>query len=977
MIYGKNGSFGRYNINNFNPSLPISATNPVLNTISIPAAGAYGLTVSPILGSGSSDLTFYCIDVATGNYIYYNPATSTWVNTGHSTGNAYAVNIAAGGGYIYSLVGGTGAVYKYDGTGSGTLLVTVPGFSGAGPYDLVADCEGNWYIFNQTGSPKFLKKYSSSGTLLHSWVVYNPSSISATANAGFAIIGTNLYIDNGWGGIGAYSLGTDTVTLTSTTSMGAFVFADDDLGSCAGAIPIIPTVTVTPSQNNICAGTSVTFSATPTSGGSAPIYQWKVNGSNVGTSSTTYSYTPANGDTVTCTMTSNSPCASIPTVSSTKVTMIVNTLPTAPVVTTPVNLCVGGAGTTLSATGTNLLWYTAASGGVGTTATPIITTGSASTATYYVSQSTAPASGSCESSRATITANVNAVPTAPSVSTPINLCVGSTGTTLSATGTNLKWYTTSSGGVGSTTAPSITTGSASTNTYYVSQSLATSSGGCESSRSSIVANVNTTPLAPTVTTPVNLCVGGAGTTLSATGTNLLWYTAPSGGAGTATTPVITTGTATATTYYVSQSLAASSGGCEGPKASISVNVNALPSAPTVVSSPLNLCIGSASATLSASGANLLWYTTAIGGIGSTTAPTVSASTLGNTSYYVSQSLAASSGACEGPRALFNVTVQPLPIASISSLASSGLIFCKGKTITLKSVSATATGWQWSLGGVALAGATSDTVPAGITGIWGLRVSDVYGCKGDAAPVYLQQDTSQASVLSPTDGKICEEGSLLLTCNPGFITYKFDWQKDGTAFLPAMPTSNLRPANAAGVYRVIVTNNFGCIDTTNTAVITNYARPIKPSIINKNPILEIANIYRYYQWYRNGVILYGANKSVYNILSKGNYYVEVTDANGCLNNSDTINVINTSGIKELSQVSIKLYPNPTHDKVSIETPIPVNIQVIDMLGKLILEKEDASEVNLEDFANGIYLLRISDRNGLLIGTEKIIKSMSSF
>lgn len=65
-------------------------------------------------------------------------------------------------------------------------------------------------------------------------------------------------------------------------------------------------IAVTGGSNPTCTGAAVTFTATPTNGGSAPVYQWKVNGVNVGTNSTTYnSSTLANGDIVTCVMTSN------------------------------------------------------------------------------------------------------------------------------------------------------------------------------------------------------------------------------------------------------------------------------------------------------------------------------------------------------------------------------------------------------------------------------------------------------------------------------------------------------------------------------------------------------------------------------------------------------------------------------------------------------------------------------------------------
>jgi hypothetical protein len=72
---------------------------------------------------------------------------------------------------------------------------------------------------------------------------------------------------------------------------------------------IYPAVRISSSDSAICKGKSVTFSAAVIHGGDSPVYQWKLNGTNVGGSSSTYTTsTLTNGDQVTLDVTSSSDC---------------------------------------------------------------------------------------------------------------------------------------------------------------------------------------------------------------------------------------------------------------------------------------------------------------------------------------------------------------------------------------------------------------------------------------------------------------------------------------------------------------------------------------------------------------------------------------------------------------------------------------------------------------------------------------------
>jgi gliding motility-associated-like protein len=114
-------------------------------------------------------------------------------------------------------------------------------------------------------------------------------------------------------------------------------------------------INIAASTNNICQGTSVTFTATPTLPGTSPVYQWQKNGSNVGTNSNTYTDAALNnGDVIACKMTSNEPCVGLPNVSSNSITMTVNTsaLPAVTITASSASIC-SGSSVTFTATNTN------------------------------------------------------------------------------------------------------------------------------------------------------------------------------------------------------------------------------------------------------------------------------------------------------------------------------------------------------------------------------------------------------------------------------------------------------------------------------------------------------------------------------------------------------------------------------------------------------------------------------------------------
>jgi len=91
---------------------------------------------------------------------------------------------------------------------------------------------------------------------------------------------------------------------------------------------VIPTIVISTDTTTVCANNNTSFTAAITNGGSAPVYQWKINGVDTGSSNNVFSSLLKNGDHILCNLTSNATCAIPPTAASNSIAMTVNPLNT-------------------------------------------------------------------------------------------------------------------------------------------------------------------------------------------------------------------------------------------------------------------------------------------------------------------------------------------------------------------------------------------------------------------------------------------------------------------------------------------------------------------------------------------------------------------------------------------------------------------------------------------------------------------------
>ena len=284
------------------------------------------------------------------------------------------------------------------------------------------------------------------------------------------------------------------------------------------------------------------------------------------------------------------------------------------------------------------MWHLSASGGTGSPTPPSISSNSAGTLTFWVSQ----LRNNCESPRVPISFTIAPQPTPPVVSNLAPICQGETIPEWASlvNGSNLLWYTTESGGTGTANPPIARTSSPGNYHLWVSQS----ENNCESPRVKVSYTVMAAPSVPVVADIPPLCSGDATPNLVefVSGSNLTWYSSDTVLTGSLSLPVINTNEAGNYSFWVSQS----DNNCESPRTPLNLAILPSPAEPNLADIPA-LCVGDPAPMLTqfVSGTNLQWYEAPSSQVGSDTTPVIETTLARSYQFWVSQSL----NSCEGPK----------------------------------------------------------------------------------------------------------------------------------------------------------------------------------------------------------------------------------------------------------------------------------------------------------------------------------------
>ncbi|MEE2931780.1 MAG: hypothetical protein VX370_04560, partial [Bacteroidota bacterium] len=315
--------------------------------------------------------------------------------------------------------------------------------------------------------------------------------------------------------------------------------------------------TNTSPTQTVCAGSlAEPYLINPPTSGST--YQWSISGGGtINPGSTSDNITVDWGFTpglyvITVIETDSNGCQGNPVT----VDVTVNALPTATIATNQ-TACFGTTIPDLTAIGASVTWYSDASLSTVVGTGNNFATGQTAVGiyTYYVTESL----NGCEGPSIPVTLEIYALPSAP-IATNQTACFGTTIPDLTAIGASITWYSDVSLSTVVGTGNYFATGQTNpgTYTYYVTD---TDANGCESNSTTVTLEIYALPLGPVSSNQV-ACLGNPIPDLTATGSNLPWYSDASLSTIVGTGNIFSTGqTAVGVyTYYVTETDA---NGCEG------------------------------------------------------------------------------------------------------------------------------------------------------------------------------------------------------------------------------------------------------------------------------------------------------------------------------------------------------------------------------------------------------------------------------
>lgn len=234
-------------------------------------------------------------------------------------------------------------------------------------------------------------------------------------------------------------------------------------------------------------------------------------------------------------------------------------------------------------------------------------------------------------------------------------------------------------------------------------------------------------------------------------------------------------------------------------------------------------------------------------------------------------------------------------------------------------------------------------------------------------------TNPTVTASAANLTICEGDAVQLDATAaGGSSYTYQWSSIPAGFSSTIQNPVVNPTTNTS-YTVVV-NSGGCTANSSVSITVN-PLPATPTISQSGNVLTASTVGTTYVWYLNGVVIPSATSQTYSPTQSGNYTVQVVDANGCTSlTSVEFAYTNTAISSEYNSESLQVSPNPTNGILNITGEVlqkgSFTIRIFDTCGKLALEAQNLSTLDVSNLNNGIYSLTVNTADNRLF-SQKIV------
>jgi hypothetical protein len=323
--------------------------------------------------------------------------------------------------------------------------------------------------------------------------------------------------------------------------------------------------------------------------------------------------------------------------------------------------------------------------------------------------------------------------------------------------------------------------------------------------------------------------------------------------------------------------------------------------------------------------------------------------------------------CSTTSSIKNIFIKTVPPANITPGGSTSL--CQGNHVMLNANGGVGYSYQWQNNGTNISGATYISYQCNTPGNYSVIVKDnTVDCSDTSSPTAVSVFPLPAdSVTTSGPTTFCSGDSVVLHTSIG-TGYTYQWMNGSNVISGA--TDSSYTINYSGVISVVVSDTNGCSATSVNTNVTSFPA-VTVSIFQFQDTLKSFGSVGNYQWYFNGSPIAGAHSDFYIPSQSGDYYLVVSDTNGCSGVSNTFSFI--VGIIEVSEnYLLQIAPNPVTDILHITAPQAKTIEVVDVLGRIICQQSHKiNQVKLSD--EGKFQIDISGLSAgvYLVGHQKVV------